>query len=311
MLMEQAFFSLPEVLHGSGYLQQDYEAGVVAAFAMSLLQVLNGRNVPNPISCLQSEKMFRAGGDFRGAAAARYFRADLFMNIGSMTVGNKRLAQYGWRHNAWLEGKFFRRPSAPPETHSTAKTQTVAGMMADLIRLAVFVPERTDKPSRAGRYMLHVYDQPPEYYLTFQKRAWTKKLCAEGVQDIVIGDLGAEGESFQRLLGALPDLQLNLRVTNFVAKPIHTEHYPVYWCHLTRLDTVTARFGAHSFALRADRRIEVSSADALDQIAAYVADRLHIKPGSRETEPAPEVEPIADEEEQPVAAAEAAAPVPD
>jgi hypothetical protein len=304
MLIEQAFFSLPEVLHGSGYLQQDYEAGVVAAFSMSLLQVLNGRNVPNPISCLQSEKMFRARGDFRGAAGPRYFRTDLFMNIGSMTVGNKRLAQYGWRHNAWLEGKFFRRPSTPPETHSTAKTQTVAGIMADLIRLAVFVPERIDRPSRAGRYMLHVYDQPPEYYLTHQKRAWTKKLCTEGSQDVVIAGLGAEGASFRRMLGDMPDLQLTLKVTNFVAKPIHTEHYPVYWCHLSRIDAVLARVGEHSFELKADRNILVSSPDALDRIAAYVADRLHIAADSVETQPAPEVEP----DEDNLQAGEAAAP---
>ena len=142
--------------------------------------------------------------------------------------------------------------------------------------------------------MLHVYDQPPEYYLTYQKRAWTKKLCAEGSQDIVIAGLGAEGASFKRMLGDMPDLQLTLKVTNFVAKPIHTEHYPVYWCHLSRIDAVIASVGAHSFELKADRSIVVSSPDALDQIAAYVADHLHIAADSVETQPAPEVEPDED-----------------
>jgi len=170
MLIEQAFFSLPEVLHGSGYQHQDYESGVVAAFSLSLLQELNGRNVPNPIGCMQSEKMFRQGGDFRGCPGPRYLRADLFANFSRLTVGNRRLAQYGWRHNAWLEGKFLRRPDVALDTHSPNKTSTVASFLADLIRLAVLVPERVGHDSFSGRYFLHVYDQPPEYYLTFHNR---------------------------------------------------------------------------------------------------------------------------------------------
>lgn len=48
MLIEQAFLALPEILHGWGYQDQDYEAGLVNAFSLALLQVLNGRNAPNP-----------------------------------------------------------------------------------------------------------------------------------------------------------------------------------------------------------------------------------------------------------------------
>lgn len=48
MLIEQAFFSLPEVLHGTGYQSQSYEYGIVSVLILSLLKVLNGRNAPNP-----------------------------------------------------------------------------------------------------------------------------------------------------------------------------------------------------------------------------------------------------------------------
>lgn len=62
MLIEQAFFSLPEVLHGTGYQSQSHESGIASALTLSLLQVLNGRKVPNPIGCLQSERLYRIYG---------------------------------------------------------------------------------------------------------------------------------------------------------------------------------------------------------------------------------------------------------
>ncbi len=62
MLIEQAFFSLPEVLHGTGYQSQSHDFGIVSALTLSLLQVLNGRTVPNPIGCLQSERLSRIDG---------------------------------------------------------------------------------------------------------------------------------------------------------------------------------------------------------------------------------------------------------
>ena len=62
MLTEQAFFSLPIALHGTSYQSQSYESGIVTALTLSLLQVLNGRNVQNPIGCLQNERLCRIYG---------------------------------------------------------------------------------------------------------------------------------------------------------------------------------------------------------------------------------------------------------
>lgn len=62
MLIQQASFSQPEVLHGTDYQSQSYECGIGSALPLSLLQVLNGRNVPNPIGCLQSERLYRIDG---------------------------------------------------------------------------------------------------------------------------------------------------------------------------------------------------------------------------------------------------------
>ena len=291
MLLEQTFFALPEVLHGSGYQQQDYEAGVVAAFSLSLLQVLNGRNISNPIGCIQSEKLYRARGSYLTLANPRYLRADLFVDVTKMMVANKRLGQYGWRHHAWLEGKFLRSPSVPLHTHSGNKTNYVATFLADLVRLALLVPETATDPSKAARYFLHVYDQPPEYYLTFRKRSWCKQLCSPGEQTLTLNAFASEPASVKRLLGSLDDLSLTLSVTNFAAAPISTNHLPLYWCFLTRIDGISANLQDHTYEVRADRSIGVSSPAAIDSIAAYVAENLQIAPTSKEQEaPADQIE---------------------
>src|ERR1039457_333080 len=106
MILEQAFFALPEVLHGSGYQQQDYESGLVSALSQAVLQVLNGRNVPNPIACIQNERLYRPNGLYHGLDQPRYLRADLFLDVSRLHVANRRLSQYGWRHRIWIEAKF-------------------------------------------------------------------------------------------------------------------------------------------------------------------------------------------------------------
>lgn len=298
MLIEQAFFALPEVLHGSGYQQQDYEAGIVAAFSMALLQVLNGRNVPNPIGCLQTEKMFRPGGTYVGGLQPRYLRADLFCDVRKMNVANRRLAQYGWRHTAWLEGKFQRRPGAAFPSHSTNKTAAVAGALADLIRLAVLTPEPANAPSIAGRYFLHVYDQPPEYYLTFRKRPWCKTICTEGTHSLALNGLAAEPASLRRLLGNLGNLNLQLEVTNYAALPIVQDHHPIYWCYLTRIDSVTASLDQHSFGIGKDRVIQVNAEGDVNVIAAHVAAQLHLAPESHEAQPPADAEDPGGQQEE-------------
>ena len=216
MLLEQAFLALPEVLHGSGYQRQDYEAGIVSAFSLAVLQVLNGRNVNNPIGCIQSERLFRSGGLYDGVADPRYLRTDLFLDVSRLFVANKRLGQYGWRHNLWLEGKFFRGGAGDGTQHSGNKTNYVALILADLLRLCTLVPEKGAQ-SIAGRYFLHVYDAHPQYYLTYRSRSWCKKICESGTHDLTLEGLNTEPASVRRLLGELESIKAEINVTNLNA----------------------------------------------------------------------------------------------
>lgn len=292
MLIEQAFFSLPEVLHGSGYQSQSYESGIVSALTLSLLQVLNGRNVPNPIGCLQSERLYRTDGVYEQGGKPRYLRADLFANVDRLFVANKRLSQYGWRHHLWLECKFLRGQAGEEgNTHATNKSPATGGILADLLRLALLIPEKANSTS-SSRYFLHVYDADPRFYLTLRGRPWCKSLVAVGEQQIHLSDLDKEPSTIKKSIGELPGLDVKLKVTNFHAGPLHVEHRPVYWCWLTRIDKVEATLGEHTVTIDTDRKI-TQSENGLGEIAAFIAARLAILPESPDTQP-----PRPDEQEE-------------
>lgn len=283
MLIEQSFFSLPEVLHGSGYQSQSYESGIVSAFTLSLLQVLNGRNAPNPIGCLQSEKLYRSTGMFE-QIGPRYLRADLFADVARLRVANKRLGQYGWRHENWLECKFLRGQAGENgDRHAGNKSPATGAIMADLLRLALLIPE-TNTMTQSSRYFLHVYDADPKFYLTFRGRPWCKSLVAVGEQEIHFSKLENEPRAIKKLIGDLPGLDLKLKVTNFHAGPLHVQHRPVYWCWLTRIDRVEATHEKHTATIDSDRTI-TQSENGLASIAAFIADRLAILPDSPDTRP--------------------------
>ncbi|MEK8085596.1 hypothetical protein WNB94_04200 [Aquabacterium sp. A3] len=284
MLIEQAFFSLPEVLHGTGYQSQSYESGIVSALTLSLLQVLNGRNVPNPIGCLQSERLYRSDGIYQQGGNPRYLRADLFADINRLFVANKRLSQYGWRHHLWLECKFLRgQAGAEGNQHAGNKSPATGSILADLLRLALLIPETANK-THSSRYFLHVYDADPKFYLTFRGRPWCKSLVSVGEQEIHVSGLEDEPAAVKRLIGDLPGLDVRLKVTNFHAGPLHVQHRPVYWCWLTRIDKVDASLARHTVSIDADRTI-TQSEDGLAEIAAFLAARLAILPESPDTQP--------------------------
>lgn len=284
MLIEQSFFSLPEILHGSGYQTQSYESGIVSALTLSFLQVLNGRNVPNPIGCLQSERLYRTDGIYQPGGHPRYLRADLFANVDRLYVANKRLSQYGWRHHLWLECKFLRGQAGKEgNRHASNKSPATGAILADLLRLALLVPEAKPK-TYSSRYFLHVYDADPKFYLTFRGRPWSRNLVTVGEQVVHVFGLEQEPAAVKKLIGDLPGLDVKLKVTNFHAGPLHVEHRPVYWCWLTRIDKVEATLGQHTVTIDLDRTI-TQSERGLAEIAAFVAQRLAILPESPDTQP--------------------------
>lgn len=299
MIIEQAFQILPEILCGSRYPGQEYEAGLVSAFTMAVLQELNGRNAPNPLGCIRGECLYDGGG-FGGT---RWLRSDLVVDTSRLRVASSKLGDhYGWRHRNWVECKFMRQRGQGPVG---TKTQITALMAADLVRLATLIPEAPGVPSSNGRYMLHVYDRTPPSYLAERRNAntngpqgtrrWTKVIVQPGQHECVVNDLSLEPATAQAFTGPLGDYTLRATLTTQAILPIAVPADPpkLYWCYLTRLDGVSVALQGRSFSLSTSRAVTEGHAGDFEWIRSTVASLLGtVAPDEEE----PPEDPPTDEE---------------
>lgn len=301
VLIEQAFCGLPESLLGSHYPRQEYEAGLVTALIMAILQELNGRNAPNPLSFLQGERLYKSPG-FQVGAGFRYLRADLHCNLTGLAVANRRLEKYGWRFQNWLEAKFFRNEATMPNNQSNNKTTHTADLLADLIRLIVLVPETPGKQSFCARYILHVYDTHPRLYLAERKNAiqnpptprfnrnWVRSLWTAGTHELAGFRLNEEAPTVLGRLGqALSQLVITATVRNLVTEPVvdPVNDERLYWCVLTRIDAASVTHQGRSFQLHADRRVTQGADGDYQAIQDFVAANLNITAPADEEPPEP------------------------
>jgi len=311
MITEQALYHLPEILTGSGYSEQHYESGIVSAFSLALLQSLNGRNVPNPISCLQAEKPFRGRESWNGPADnPRYLRADLNVRLFQLKVGSRALASYGWRHDNWLEAKFF-RGEVPNKQVNTGS------LLADLLRVLALVPSRRQKKDvdreMVGRYLLHVYEGlSPDPYLSVNRqiggaveiRKWLNPLLTSGrssCEEILLSDYEAGG-ILGEINNNLGDLRIEFEATTLRIEPAYDlgGDYKQYTCILSRIDAFKISRNQTSFEVDADRVVhEIPNSQAVKtEIREHVAKWISTKPGDIEAKQpdAAEVEETEEEE---------------
>lgn len=308
MLIEQAFHNLPEILVGSGYARQDYkqgfEASIVAAFSLAILQELNGRNAPNPISFLVAEKRyFELGDDTTTVAALNVggvgvgdavnaddaldtkkdkLRADLYVNLADLFSGSADYSDFGFRFSNWVEAKYWKDTSKNPPS-----TQNLGKIVADLFRLVALVPHEPAKSggTLTGRYFLHVYRGDPLRLINpnredGSKRKWVAKLLESGEQKIPSFDLAIEKAwpSFFDHLGVISDTATcSLKITNYKIVPPHKPKDDIYTLVLTRIDAATFSLNGRTLKLTADRGFEFSGPGKFDDLRSDVAKALKQK----------------------------------
>jgi hypothetical protein len=277
MIIEQAFYNLPEILCGSRYPRQEYESGLIVAFTLAILQELNGRNARNPLSYFQAERLYRSRGNFPRSDTPRPLRADLFVNIRGLGVGNRKLRQYGWRFNNWLEAKFFRGQTDNGRRHSGNKTNYTAGVIEDLLRLSILVYENPPSRSCSSRYFLHVYDSDPKLYLPFRNRRWLRNLTQPGIQQVDLDNLDDEVSTVKNIIGDITDVAAYLMVFNQVIVPRYWEHFPAYYCILSRLDHIKVRFNDFDFEITPEGYVNESGRWAYKTIVGHLASNIHLQ----------------------------------
>ena len=301
MIPEQALFHLPEILTGTGYPRQRYEGGLVAAFSLALLQSLNGRNVPNPISCLHAERPFlgNKGWERGDSKKKRYLRTDLHLDISHLHIGSDSLASYGWRYYNWIEAKFFRRTT-------TNAQQNTGALLADLIRLLALVPNKVpaDKAGKkrlvTGRYLLHVYESfDPSVYLSVKRqtgdgsepRKWLLPLLTGGVnkcERIKLSDYETDG-----ILGSinshLGDLELEFEATTWRIGPTHDlgKKARQYVCLLSRIDAFSIGRDKARLTVATNRQVtpEPNWDGVRSDIRSHVGKWINLKDSSENQKP--------------------------
>ncbi|VVT48259.1 hypothetical protein UYSO10_2190 [Kosakonia radicincitans] len=255
MLIEQAFHNLPEILLGSGYSRQEYargfEASIVSAFSLAILQELNGRNAPNPISFLMAEKRY--------SELRRNIRADLHVNLSKLFTGSEDYAKFGFRFSNWIEAKYFRKTKG-----SIPYTQNRGLVVADLIRLIGLIPrEEKDGLTRTGRYFLHVYQGNPLSYLHSSvktappERKWVDQILRHGYQSISDLELGTEKKSFfTHFPKSLANAAISLDVTNYKLNQLQDQDNSSYTLILTRIESAKMLWNNKVLTLTGDRKLE-------------------------------------------------------
>lgn len=246
MIIEQAFHALPEFLVGTGFVKYESEGTLVMAFAMAMLQELNGRNVNNPIALIRGEVSYK---DTNNRAA------DIRLDYNNLNLLSNALGMYGFRLDNWLEAKFSRKNDANLPTLDT--TKGAYAILRDLLRLAVFPPEveLVCNKSRTSRYFLHVYEGKVEDHIALQRnsgkgkrvnRKWLSELHIPGSHSFKADDFSKEPATFDAEIGkGLRNLKFSGNTTTYAIAPAGA----AYLLFLTRLDTFSLNRGKKKITL--------------------------------------------------------------
>lgn len=180
MIIESAFYKLPELLFGSNEeigTGKIREAMLVNYFTTSIMAELNARNVPDAMRRIVVEQKYLNHSSY---SCDIYFdSAGLYtgIDIGRLMLYNRN----------YIEAKCFTKATVASNT-SQARTINSAIILNDILRLLKY-----GEPNQ-GAYFLIFFDRKKDYYIT-QKRKWLYNLFLPGLKYIDI-DISGECKSF-------------------------------------------------------------------------------------------------------------------
>jgi hypothetical protein len=247
MIIEGAFYKLPELLISHASPRWQYEATLASHLAMAVLLELNARNLPMPQSRIHIERPYPI--EKAGPAS----RADLFVDLEGVFTHGLWMPCYGAKRNTWLEAKFF--GSIGRGTGTEPKTENAARILKDLLRLCIFVKEERSGHRDNSRYFVAIFNRTPEIYLAYQRRfpgesdrEWLRTLLSPGRHQLQIS-LDGEATVFVRTVGtgftSLADpLEVSLDVVTYSFEPTALPSEFLYWGYLVRIIKFTVCLGS-------------------------------------------------------------------
>lgn len=272
MLIESAFYKLPELLATGSFGHDSSEPTVVHFMSLALHMEFDSRNIPRPFDHICPERPYPAL-----AGASQKLRADLYLDLHSAVSLGPVTECYGVRQDNWIETKAYLRPvglSAPPP-----KTKHVGKLVRDMMRLMLLLPEHQGKGRTNGRYLLVVAANQPSSYLAFSGRPWLRSLFAEGEAELEI-DIGNEEKTFQQAIGpgfaGLSPAVLKLSTRTLVFHPYTDGVIPLFWGYLVRIRdfSVTLPFGSVTYTDNRDDYWDADRVTTFEAVRRQVLDRM-------------------------------------
>lgn len=241
MIIEGAFFKIPELLIQNRAPGDHYEGTLVSQLAMAVLLELNARNIPQALHRIHIERPYPSRDGERPPG-----RADLFVDLDGVFPSSLHdpFAEYGIRAHNWLEAKLFARIGQRSGTET--KTSNAGAIALDLIRLCLFIPESTWGPTRNARYLLLISDREPTQYVAFTRqtpnpprRDWLHALLAPGTHHSTI-TLKDEPRSLRSVIPAhdeafVTDLVIEIRTVCTQFAPLIPSSSTSYFGSLIRI----------------------------------------------------------------------------
>jgi hypothetical protein len=276
MLIEAAFYKLPEVLTSRFDHADTYEGTLLSSFVACVMMELNARNVPNAYEHVETEKPYPTT-----SPGERRWRADLLLKLEGAVNLDGRRKLYGMRELSWVELKGFfestRSSSTPP------KTVLAGSVFRDILRVCLLPEELPGTIRRNARYVLIVFANAPRESLPFggpsRQRPWLDPLFTEGQSPVEV-QLADEPESLRRAVGkgfvADPDLEVLLRVRTHVFEPQGAVPSPVFWGYLIHVKsfTVVTPVGEVTFEDTPDDPWPSDRVERLRTVRSYVVERI-------------------------------------
>lgn len=250
MIIEGAFYKLPELLIESPTPDQQYESTLVSHFAMGVLLEFGARSIQQPMNRIHIERPYPISLNVKPSP-----RADLFVDLSGLIpdLQEPEYARYGLKSSNWFEAKLFARIGS--SSGGETKVSNAGSIALDLLRLCLLIPENTFGGSRDNnRYFLSVFDRHPSQYLAFTRRStksparkWLEALLTPGDQRITIS-FHEEPKSFRSvcksrgMLNAEP-LVAELRLITMQFAPLDQSTSRSFYGYLSRIVGFDIRAG--------------------------------------------------------------------
>ena len=241
MVIEGAFYKLPDYFLSEETPQLSYEGQLISYFTLAIFLELQNRGIANPFLNIQLEKRYS-----KVNPKAKNKWVDIFVDVPwleSSSSESKKALTANYYHifrENWVEVKFFggieraeEREKRGGKKGAETTTENVGSILGDLLRLKSYLP------LNCGKYFLVGFNRSPKKYLAFRKRDYLKQLFKPGTHEIEF-DVSKEPKSLKEKLSE--DLRskqkFKLKILTLAIEPegvFSLPDRPCFWFYLIKI----------------------------------------------------------------------------